>query len=335
LKKAGGTVTVNLLYANMDMSTVTASLGTFNADKSQLTYTVAENPNATDRTITITITGTDVNGITRTATITITQYGIDPYISITPSSKTLRNTESTATFSVTAYKVSDLTVSFNGGLEIINYSLVNGTLTVDTADNEDLLSIMEIITISGVSENGETVTATANIIKFGTGGGLIIDPEFTIAGGADGENGMLIIPYITDRIKEETVYAFINGEIDVESVKVIRNGKFIAIEYPHNTSSSSKVSTLTVTCYDEDDVPRITTSTITQLPSQYTFTIKPPIRWLDYASTSTTGTVKSENMSSVTTFTDFGDMDATISYDLSLNGTITVTYQANSDESAK
>lgn len=333
LKKIGGTITVDLLYANMDMSTITASDGTFNSDKSQLTCTIGANPNLTDRNLTITISGTDINGITRTATVTILQYGTDPYISITPSSRTLLNDESQATFSVTAYKTNNLTVAFNGALDIINYSLENGTLTVETGPNEELLSIIELITITGTSDNGETITATATITKFGTGGGLVIDPEFTIAGGADGENGMLIVPYLTDRIKENTVYAFINGDIDVKSILVIRDGKFVAIEYTHNTSSESKVSTLTLTSYDEDDVPRIVTSTITQLPSQYTFTIKPPIRWLEHTSGSTTGTVKSENMTAVTSFNHFGDMDA--SYDNSLNGTINVTYQANSEVYAK
>ena len=337
LKKAGGTVTVNLLYANMDMSTVTASLGTFNADKSQLTYTVAENPNATDRTITITITGTDVNGITRTATITITQYGIDPYISITPSSKTLRNTESTATFSVTAYKVSDLTVSFNGGLEIINYSLVNGTLTVDTADNEELLSIMEIITISGVSENGETVTATANIIKFGTGGGLIIDPEFTVAGGnyTTVDSGILIVPYYTDRIRENSVYAFINGEMNIEEISVNREGKFVVIEYWGNEDSVNKVSTLTLTGIDEDDIPRTARSTITQLSNNYRLNIKPPYRWLEATSGSTTETLESSNMSAIATYGIDGNMDATLSYDGTFSGSITVAYDANTDDCSK
>lgn len=332
-KKAGGTVTINLVYNNMDVSTITTSDGTFNSDKSQLTYTIGANPNLTDRSATITISGTDINGVTRTATVTVLQYGTDPYISITPSSRTLLNNESQATFSVTAYKTNNLTVAFDGALNIINYSLENGTLTVETGPNEELLSIIELITITGTSDNGETITATATITKFGTGGGLVIDPEFTIAGGADGENGMLIVPYLTDRIKENTVYAFINGDIDVKSIIVIRAGKFVAIEYTHNTSSESKVSTLTLTSYDEDDVPRIVTSTITQLPSQYTFTIKPPTRWLEHTSGSTTGTVKSENMTAVTSFNHFGDMEA--SYDNSLNGTINVTYQANSEVYAK
>lgn len=333
VKKAGREVVIDLSYNNMDVSTVTSTAGSFNSDKSKLSYTVAANPNLTDRTITITVSGTDLNGVTRSTIISIYQYGIDPYISISPTAQTIRYNDRQVQYTVVAYKANDLSVSFAGGIIISSYDLTNGILTINTEDNTELLSIMDIITVSGVSDDGETLTAEATLTKFGTGGGIIIDPTFTIAGGTTtGDTGLLIVPYYTDRIKENTIYAFVNGDISVTNVAVHREGQFVIIEYNHNSSNYNKTSTLTLNCYDEDDIPRTVSSTITQLSSTYTFTIKPSTRRILSSAGGFNNTVESNNMNTVVSFNHFGDFDATYTYGNAVNGVISATYTANTDD---
>jgi methyl coenzyme M reductase subunit C len=328
LKKAGGEVKVYLSYNNMDVASVTSNLGTFSDNKGVLIYDVAPNPDTVDRTITITISGTDVSGITKTAEVKIIQYGLDPYITITPASQTVRYNNDTAVFTVTSYKVTDLFVSFVGNIDITSYSLDNGLLTIVSADNNEELSIIEEITVTGTSDYLETVSATATLTKMGTGGGIVIDPEYKIAGNA----GLLAIPYYADRVDEDTVYAFINGDIDVSNISVNRAGKFILIEYGAN-GSSSRASTLIVTCNDEDGIPRTTTSTITQLPNTYSFSINPTRRTIGYQASTVTNSVVKSNITSISSFTYYGDMDATYTYDN--DSTITIAAQTNSDSSRK
>lgn len=329
LKKDGGQIVANISYNNIDVSTVTTSLGTLSADKRTLTYEVAPNPNTTDRTITITISGDDVSSVTRSATITITQYGIDPYITITPSAQTVRYNDDTAIFTISSYKVSDLFVSFVGNLVIDSYSLENETLTIISENNEELMSVIEEITVTGTSDYLETVTATATLTKMGTGGGIIIEPSYTIAGNA----GLLVVPYYADRVQEDTVYAFISGDIKVTNIAVNREGKFVLIEYNGNSGASSQVSTLTLTCYDEDGIPRTATSTITQLTNNYAFSINPTTRTIDYQASTVTNSVVRTSVDSISSFTYYGDMDATYSYDNV--STITISAAANEDARRK
>lgn len=326
--KSGETVVFGVALINMDNSSVTASVGTFNADKSQLTVVVGENTSTTTRTINVVVSGTDLNNNSQSATAVITQYGIDPYISISPESQTLSANESIATYSVTAYLVSNLSVSLEGVIEVISYSLVNGVLTIETADNTELLSLMETITITGTTENGDIVSGTATLVKFGTGGGVVINPVYTIGGNA----GLLAVPYNSERIKEDTVYAYINGDINVTNIAVNRDGQFIYIEYNANSGSTNKVSTLTLSCYDEDDVPRYATSTITQLTSSYSFSLNPTRRTVEYTGGTVTHSVTSNNVNSIELFESYGNMDATYSYS---GGSVSISIGTNSDSEKK
>lgn len=333
IKKAGRNVGIEILYNNIQVDTVTSTMGTFNEDKSVLTVFVDANPTNFDRVITVEITGLDYNGTEKSATVTITQYGIDPYIAIIPESQTIAYDQANATYTVTAYKVGNLSVSFEGAIIINNYTLENDTLTVSTGDNLEELSLMDYITVSGISEIDEAVTATATLIKLGMSGGIIIQPNYTIANNSS-KKGVLVVPYVTDRVDDDSICAFVdNNSIQIDEVLVNKDAKVIVVRYLNNDSNEERVATLTVTGIDDDGFPKMAKSKITQLNSSYNFIIDPSETYL-FGSSNSFG-VNSSNIGNILSFDSYGDVDGSASFNRSVNGTINMTYLPNIDDYTK
>lgn len=191
-EKNGGTLTFNVTYSNITASSVTAtsSVGStsFNSDKSILTVTVGTNSSSSNRSITVTVSGTDTGGTSRSASATITQYGSNPYLSISPASQTVSYAPTEANYTFSSYRVTGLTASFSGNVEITGYYIMAGVLTVYTGTNYSGSTQSTTITLSGVSTTGTTVTATATIYKNPMSGAVNVHPiwdEVTLTSTAD------------------------------------------------------------------------------------------------------------------------------------------------------
>lgn len=328
VKKAGQIVVFDVSLGNMQNDTVTASTGTFNQDKSQLTVTVGQNTSSSDRTINVVVSGTDTNGNTKSATAVINQYGIDPYIAITPSSRTLRFDVSNTSYSVTAYKVSNLSVNIEGGVTIVDYDLTGSTLSIITADNEEQFSVMSIITITGTSENGETITATATLSKFGKGGGILVDSDYTIPSNA----GTLVIPYDLDQVDPDSIVAIAEGDIEITRVYVNREDRVIVIDYNANDSNSPINGRITVTGMGEDELPKYSIIDLTQLGNDIELIINPTYNTLSYTATSSSATVTATGVSR-TNMSYSGSIEpssCTFNKNASEGGTISATFPENS-----
>ena len=262
VKKGEQTLVIDVVLNNMDPSTVTSSIGTFNADKTQLTIPISANTTGVDRTITVTITGQDTNGITRTTTITITQYGIDPYINIQPSSKTISYDEAIVNFTITTSKVSGLSVSIDGPIDVTSYTLDGNTLRIVTGDNLSMDWLMDTITITGTSELGETVTATATLSKFGLGGGIIVDNSIVLGSC----NSLAVIEYALDKIDPDSIYGvFVNDNFLNPTFWIDKDNRKIFFD-----CGTSGYEEITGTFYlygtDEDGIPKVATIDMRQLP---------------------------------------------------------------------
>lgn len=113
-------------------------------------------------------------------------------ITITPNTQTISATQTTATYTVAADGISNLTASASGTVNVTNTSLTevtagSYTLTVTTGDNTGTANQTSTITVSGVNALGNTVTQTATLIKQGRAGSITVSPTtktVTRAGGS-------------------------------------------------------------------------------------------------------------------------------------------------------
>ena len=261
VKKAGQIVVFDVSLGNMQNDTVTASTGTFNSDKSKLTVTVGTNSSSSDRTINVTVSGTDNNGNIKSATAVITQYGIDPYINIQPSSKTISYDEAIVNFTITTSKVSGLSVSIDGPIDVTSYTLDGNTLRIVTGDNLSMDWLMDTITITGTSELGETVTATATLSKFGLGGGIIVDNSIVLGSC----NSLAVIEYALDKINPDSIYGvFVNDNFLNPTFWIDKDNRKIFFD-----CGTSGYEEITGTFYlygtDEDGIPKVATIDMRQL----------------------------------------------------------------------
>lgn len=332
VKKNGQTLVIDVTLNNMDNSTVTSSIGTFNSDKTQLTIPISANTTGSDKTITVTISGEDANGITRTTTITITQYGIDPYISIQPDSKSIAYDEQIATYTVVAHKTSNLEVSFEGPITIESYTLADGTLTIITGDNESTEWLISTITVTGISELGETISSTATLSKYGIGGGILITGGCTIPSNA----GSLVIPYDIDKIDADSIIPIAEGDIDITKIYVDRENKVIVVDYGANEADTPITGRITVIGVDEDGLQKYAIVNLTQLGNDVVLSVTPAHNPIAYSTTSANATVTASGVSrtSLSYSGSIDTTDCTFTKD-GEGGTINAQFSANSDSVEK
>lgn len=317
----------------MDLSTVTASTGTFNSDKTKLTVTVGQNPNSSDRTINVVVSGTDTNGDNKSATAVITQYGVDPYISITPASRVIGSTVSSTSFSVSTYKVTGIEVEVEGTINITDYQLSGNTLTITSTDNTDQFQKTALIVISGTDDLGDPIEARATLIKAGRGGGIVVNGDYVIPSNA----GSLAIEYGLEDIDPDTIVVSTSGDINVTGIVVDRENRVAVINYGANSSANPKTGKIFITGIGDDGLTKLSMIDLTQLGSAYQITINPAVANVAYSSTSSSATVSSTGIAS-TTFGYSGSLEpssCTFTKDASNSGTINATYSANSSNEYK
>lgn len=328
IRKDGATLEFDITLNNIDLSTVTASMGTFNNDKTKLTVVVGENTSSTDRTINITVSGTDYNGETKSATVSITQYGVDPFISIIPASKSIAYNTTNVTFAVTVYKASNLSVDIDGDIDVTNYQLDGSTLYITVAENEDRNQKSALIMISGTDELDSPVSGSATLYQSGVGGGIVVNSDYVIPSNA----GKLVIDYVLDEIDENTIVASASGDINFTELYVNRGDNAVILSYGANSTSENKTGRIVLTGVGEDDLTKVVIISIEQLSSDYTIVINPSEYDVAYTSGSKTFSVTTTGITSET-LAYSGSMDVTsCTYS---SGTITAVYDANSDDTIK
>lgn len=137
--------------------------------------------NNTGSTVTnyVKVSGTDNNGNTQFATFVITQTGINPAISISPSSRTVASSDTSTTYTITSTDVSNLTMS-TSSLWVTNYQINNGTLSVTFGANSTSSQRSATLTVSGTTSLGTTVSDSVTLIQEapqGEAGSITVNPD--------------------------------------------------------------------------------------------------------------------------------------------------------------
>lgn len=315
--KDAGTLTIAFSGTNVDFSTLSCdsmsgsmnvTSVTFNSAHTEATVTYGANSGSSTLSKTLTFGYTAASDTVpyyhKTVQWTINQLSSGSSITIAPNTQTISATQTTATYTVTADGISNLTASASGTVNVTNTSLTevtagSYTLTVTTGDNTGTANQTSTITVSGVNALGNTVTQTATLIKEGRAGSITVSPTTKTVTRAGGSAEFQLT---LDNIDTSTL----TWEADQNNTMVITGVNFNAgfttatVYYGVNNTGNQLNGIVRIIADDNNGVSRSATITLTQLGSDSGITLTPNSRTLAATETTTMYVVSHPNISNLT-----------------------------------
>jgi hypothetical protein len=298
----------------MNLSTLTYSTGgdisfssvAYNANKTEITATFPENTGSANKVGTLTVSGTDLTGATRTSTTTITQQ-VKPSITYGTHSATVQyiSTEYLANF--TMVNCSNPTVTYSGTVDITSATVGSsgGDYMVRlyyTANESNTIRVSNIV-LSATGNDGRTYTDTFELTQTinTTPGSITLNPSTVSVSKASGSTTATVT---TARIVSAltVTHSGEGGTDTVTSASV--SGNTLTVNYRANISTSPVTDYVTVSGTDVNGNTQSATLTINQAgntPSA-SITITPSSKTVsrtEYYTTftiTTTGTVNDLSM---------------------------------------
>ena len=167
------------------MTTTALWITDYQINNGVLSVTFGTNSTSSQRSATLTVSGTTSLGTTVSDSVTLIQeapQGEAGSITVNPDSRTLNPTEASCMYVVTYENISSaLSVTVTGDVNITDYHLSDEDfgyyLWVTTADNTGTSDLTSTFTISGTDDLGVTRTATATLLKKApVAGSITIEP---------------------------------------------------------------------------------------------------------------------------------------------------------------
>ena len=243
-----------------DFATATYSSGTINV-------TFPENTTWFDRSSTITVIGTGINGSTVTATATLTQTGVQ--LDISPTSQVIRGNE--AQYNVYTKGTTPASISASGNVTITSSSFtyygvdqLNGCdiyelhLTLAQNDSSDT----KVSTITPVATDPTIVSAHSATLSQFPYTGLAVSPD---SGNFPEEGGVLEFELSANRLDLSTLSAVLTSStISNISLAFNANKDRLIVSCGGTVTNVQTSATITITCDDfYGDTKQVTVS-ITQ-----------------------------------------------------------------------
>lgn len=211
--------------------------------------------NNTGNTVTnyVKVSGTDSYGDEQYATLVITQLGVDPSITIDPTSRTVEYNSDYTSYGITSNNVSNLiATSSESWLECEIDERLHLAYSINTSTSQRTATI----TVSGTSPIG-TVTATATLTQKASTGRLTITPSTYTTDGAAETKTFTVTSDGVSNIRTSN-----SGDISFTSVRL--SGSTLIAVMPINNSHSTKTSTITLTGTDANGDTVTASTTIEQ-----------------------------------------------------------------------
>lgn len=333
------TRTFTVTTSNMDLSTLTYSTGgdisfssvAYNANKTEITATFPENTGSANKVGTLTVSGTDLTGTTRTSTTTITQQ-VKPSITYGTHSATVQYISTSYLANFTMVNCSNPTVTYSGTVDITSATVgsVDGNYMVRLAytANESTTIRVSNIVLSATGNDGLTYTDTFELTQTinASPGSITLDPSSVSVAKTSGSTTATVT---TARIVSALTVTH-SGEGGTDTVTSASiSGSTLMVNYRANISPNPVTDYVTVSGIDVNGNTQSATLTINQAgntPSA-SITITPSTKTVsrtDYYTTFTITTSGTVNNLSMTT-TAYWITDYQIN-----NGTLSLTFSANS-----
>ena len=340
---SSGSTTFDVSMTNITSSTVgvvvlddtmNITSATLNSAKTQLTVTYAANTGFTKLYATISVYGQDGYRTTQNDTVTITQNP-QMKIEISPSTKTISNSDSLAEFSVNYSEgLKDYLVVHTSGNVIVNDSgLYNAGTTSATfrlypAANNTNSNRTETIYFTAVYGGTTYTSNSVTLTQNGLPGSISLSPSTASVSAASG-TATFDVTSISMTSSTITASAAAGSTMNITSVTLNSAKTKVTVAYTENTSTdSTKTGTITVSGSDYLGNTQTATATITQAVRGL-ITFSPSDRTVAMAAGSTTFTLALSNIASNAVNVSYnGAMINTVSYNSSTR-VITISYSVN------
>lgn len=339
------TRTFTVTTSNMNLSTLTYSTGgdisfssvAYNANKTEITATFPENTGSANKVGTLTVSGTDLTGATRTSTTTITQQ-VKPSITYGTHSATVQyiSTEYLANF--TMVNCSNPTVTYSGTVDITSATVGSsgGDYMVRlyyTANESNTIRVSNIV-LSATGNDGRTYTDTFQLTQTinTSPGSITLNPSTVSVSKASGSTTATVT---TARIVSALTVTH-SGEGGTDTVTSASiSGNTLTVHYRANITGSPVTDYVTVSGTDVNGDTRSATLTINQAGDAGTITLNPSTASVSASAGTATSTITTSGITSVLTTEYWGSGGVTTVTNATVSGnTLTVTYGANSSSSA-
>ncbi len=259
------TVTSNTDWSpveNSDWLTVTKTNAT------TLTVTYTQNTSVATRTTNITLSGTGVSS----QVVTVTQSGVTPSLSVSPSSRSVNSTSGTTSFTV----ASNIDWSPDENSDWLTVTKTNATtLTVTYTQNTSVATRTANITLSGTGVSSQVVTVTQS----GVTPSLSVSPSSRSVNSTSGTTSFTVASNID----------WSPGENSDWLTATKTNATTLTVNYTQNTSVESRSANITISGTG------VTSQVVTVAQSGVTpsLSVSPSSRSVSFASGTTTFTVTS------------------------------------------
>lgn len=277
------------------------------------------------------VSGKDNLGNERSATVTVIMHP-NPYMTVTPPSKTLGATETTAQWFIRTASITGITASFNGDVSIASHSFeqVEGGyyLIVNTNDNTTDTTQTSTITLTGTEVGGGTSTATLTLNKSGvTTSSLVIEPLTKTVEAASTSTTYTITAVNVDTSTYNTTCTGIATSASI-------SGNTLTVNYTANTTPDPRYGAIAVSVTDLYGQKLITTVNLSQTASSAYISVSPEITSVTADSGTLILHITGNELASISNFTHTGSMNVTsCTYEMNqglTSGTITMVYEGNS-----
>lgn len=297
------TRTFSVTTSNMNLNTLTYSTSgdisfssvAYNANKTEITATFPENTGSANKVGTLTVSGTDLTGATRTSTTTITQQ-VKPSITYGTHSATVQYISTSYLANFTMVNCSNPTVTYSGTVDITSATVGSsgGDYMVRLAytANESTTIRVSNIVLSATGNDGQTYTDTFVLTQTinTTPGTITLSPTTASVSAAAGSTTATVT---TARIVSALTVTH-SGEGGTDTVTSASiSGNTLTVNYRSNITSNQVIDYVTVSGTDVNGNTRSATLTITQAAStpSASITITPPSKTVSRTDVYTTYTI--------------------------------------------
>lgn len=279
----------------------------------------------------VTVSGQDTGGTTRSVVITFIAHP-NPSMTVTPSSKTLEATETTAQWFISTKGITGVTASFNGNVGIASHSFeqVEGGFyfIVNTNNNTSTEQLTSTITLTGAETTGGTITRTVTLNKKGvTTSSLVIEPLTKTVDAASTSTTFTVTAVNVDT---STYNIACTGIATSASI----SGNTLTVNYTANTTPDTRYGAIGVAVTDLYGQTLQSTVNLSQTASSAYISISPEITSVTADSGTLTLHITGNELASISNFTHTGSMNVTsCTYEMNqglTSGTITMVYEGNS-----
>ena len=286
------TLTKNYVTAITRYAITPSTASIVSTGQTGLTVRIPANQTNSQKTYTVSVTGTDVYNAEQTASTTVTQVADSYTFRLNPTAYTAASTDVQYAYTIVSTNVSNIGVSNYTGA--ITGATINGTqLIVNFNQNQSSDPKSGTVTITGKTVGGRTVTATGNLTQ-NAAGAVTLSIVY---------NGNDVTPAAgnTNDFTITAVNVTVTGYSANNGATVSNTGlTTVTLNYPANQDENNPVVyTVTVRGLDAFGNDVTASCEVEQIADTYSFSVTPDAQRVNWDATTAVFTTSQTNVTNV------------------------------------